>query len=96
MLLPPFAELREAQAEAFPANPPAATSSLALLQSVYRDPTLPLSTRMRAAVAALPFEFPKLSVNANINAGFASRMERAMEAIGKRAVIDAKPRAIDG
>ena len=35
---------------------------------------------MRAAIEAAPYVHPKLSVNANINAGFATRMERAMEA----------------
>jgi hypothetical protein len=34
-----------------------------------------LKNRLPAAQAALLFEFPKLSVNANINAGFASRLE---------------------
>jgi hypothetical protein len=65
------------------------------LQSVYRDPHVPLPVRLRAAEAAAPFCHPKLSFNANINAGFASRLERAMEAIGKRAVIDAKPAIIE-
>jgi hypothetical protein len=68
------------------------------LQGIYRGKIIPDGQRMKAAIAALPFEHPKLTVSANISAvGFASRLERAMVASGKRAVIDAtaKP-AIDG
>jgi hypothetical protein len=70
--------------------PPGATS-LDFLRGVYRDARLPLSVRMRAAIAALAFEHPKLSVNANINAGFAARMEQMMAARGLAPVIDARP-----
>ena len=60
-------------------------------QAVYRDPALPLSTRIRCAVATRPFEHPKLSVSANFGAaGFGSRYERIMEARGMRSVIDAR------
>jgi hypothetical protein len=61
---PPFAELNLDSAVRFdppPEGPPAETS-LALLQAVYRDPTMPLTTRMRAATVAIAYEHPKLSI----------------------------------
>jgi hypothetical protein len=70
-------------------------TSLDLLQAVYRNPDVPLSVRMRAAGMAIPYEFPKLSVVASIHdpAGFAERLERAIERSGVRPMmmIEAKP-----
>ena len=40
--------------------------SLDLLRAVYRNSSIPLSTRIRCAVAALPHEFPRLQVTAQI------------------------------
>ena|SRR5215468_4891067 len=65
-------------------------TSLSLLQQVYRNPSLPLLTRIRAATAALPHEHPKLAVTAVINEGdFAVQLDRAVER--SRKVIEAKP-----
>ena len=66
--------------------------SLDFLRSVYQDVQLPLSVRMRAAIAALPFENPKLAVTANINAqDFAAEIEGAIIRSGKAVVIESKP-----
>jgi hypothetical protein len=55
-------------------------TSLDLLQRVYRNPSLPLMTRMRAATAALPHEHPKLAVTTVVNVGdFADQLEKAIE-----------------
>jgi hypothetical protein len=68
---------------------PEGATSLDFMQAVYRDPAQPTTRRMRAAVAALPFEHPKLSVNANIDTNFAARMEEIARLRGKSNVIDA-------
>src|SRR6516162_1080159 len=71
--------------------------SLDLLQAVYRCSSLPLATRMRAAIAALPFEVPKLAVTALVSEqDFATLLDRRLKrieemkanAIGATPVID--------
>jgi hypothetical protein len=58
-------------------------SALGLLQSIYRDQGLPLSTRMRAAALALPHESPRLTAVANVNVfDFSDRLEKAISRSG--------------
>jgi hypothetical protein len=54
---------------------PEGASSLDFLRAIYRDPRQPMTRRMRAAVAALPFECPKLAVTAVVegSSDFATR-----------------------
>jgi hypothetical protein len=68
-------------------------TSLDLLRAIYRRADLPLSTRMRAATAALPHEHPKLAVTTVVNAGdFADQLERAVErSRNVSPMIEAKP-----
>jgi hypothetical protein len=68
------------------------SGSLDFLRAIYRSPDQPLQRRMRAAIAALPLEHPKLSVSANIgpNVNFAKGLERALK------TIRSEPLVIDG
>ena len=68
---------------------PANGTSLDLLQQVYRNPSLPLPTRIRAATAALPHEHPKLAVTAMVTSDdFAIQLDRAIE---RSRMIETKP-----
>jgi hypothetical protein len=52
---------------------------LSFLKAVYMNADLPLSVRMRAAIAALPFELPKLAVTAVVSdQNFAEALERRL------------------
>jgi hypothetical protein len=66
-------------------------SPLEFLQSVYSDRQVPLHVRVKAACEAAQYVHPKLSIAANYNAGFASRLEAMMSARGLHPVIDARP-----
>jgi hypothetical protein len=70
-------------------------TALQLLQSVYQNPTVGLTTRMRAAMACLPFEVPKLAVTALISeSDFATVLDRRLkhlEEIRNGKLIEAQP-----
>jgi len=56
--------------------------SLDLLRAVYRNSSLALTTRMRAAIAALPHEVPKLAVTAVVSEqDFATVLDRRLKRI---------------
>src|SRR5262245_28451926 len=65
-------------------------TSLKFLQTIYRNPEVPLPVRMKAAAIAIEYELPRLAVTATINSGdFAVQLDRAIER--SRTVIEAKP-----
>jgi hypothetical protein len=69
-------------------------TSLEFLQAVYCNDQLPLTTRMRAAIAALPFEVPKLAVTAVVSEqDFATLLDRRLKRIEemKAKAIEATP-----
>jgi hypothetical protein len=64
-------------------------TSLDLLQAIYRSTSMPRNTRMRAATAALPFEYPKYVAVAQFNEhSFAARLEQRLQ---RMKVIEATP-----
>ena len=56
-------------------------TALDYLQSIYRNPTEPEHRRLRAAMAALPFESPKLQTTAILRDAhtFAAALDRAIQ-----------------
>src|SRR5215831_6947730 len=63
--------------------------SLDLLRAVYRSNHLPLHTRMRAAISALPHEVPKLIATAVMNEGsFADLLERRLKRIEQQKLLE--------
>src|SRR5262249_35066525 len=73
---------------------PADGISLDLLKAVYRNNQFPLTTRMRAAIAALPFEVPKLAVTAVVSEqDFATLLDRRLARIAE---AKANPQIING
>ena len=66
-------------------------SALSFLQACYRNPSLNLTTRMRAAVAALPFESPKLAVTAVVSEqDFAAVLDRRLQRIEEMRLLENK------
>jgi hypothetical protein len=66
-------------------------SALSFLQACYRNPSLNLTTRMRAAIAALPFESPKLAVTAVVSEqDFATVLDRRLKRIEEMKLLERK------
>jgi len=63
-------------------------TSLELLQEVYRDPMVPLHTRIRCAIEAAPYEYPKKpsSMSIHYDETFAGRLERAVLIVERRLI----------
>jgi hypothetical protein len=70
--------------------------SIDLLRAVYRNNQLPLTTRMRAAMAALKHEVPALIATAVVNEGdFATILDRRivrLQEIESAKLIEAQPK----
>ena len=67
-------------------------TSLKFLQTIYRNPEVPLPVRMKAAAIAIEYELPRLAVTATVNAGdFAVQLDQAVERSRKVSMIEAKP-----
>src|SRR6516165_5497 len=99
--LPSFAKITQ-RSEPTLEDDPLQLSANALglegLQAVYRNPRLPLQMRIRAMIAALPFETPKLAVTATVSENdFATLLDRRLKRIEemKANAIEATP-VIDG
>lgn len=63
-----------------------------ILRLVYTDPAAPIEARLQCALAALPFEKPRLTAAAiqiRNDDNLATKMERAQARLDGRAVIDA-------
>jgi hypothetical protein len=70
--------------------------SLDLLQAVYRSNAQPLAVRLRAAIAALPHEVPKLIATAQVNEGsFAELLEQRLKRVAEAKLIEHQRPAIE-
>jgi hypothetical protein len=91
--------------EFFDAEPPlpftANGTSLEFLQAIYRSAEQPMIRRMKAAIATLPFEHPRLSATLAVQAddSFAARLQAAIARSNGAAayrLIEAAPSAANG
>jgi hypothetical protein len=66
---------------------------LDFLQAVYRNPALPLATRIRASIAAAQYVHPKISVVASSGdpRNFADRLEKLIREQNRPKLIEHAP-----
>jgi len=65
--------------------------ALEFLQTIYMNDELPLLTRVRVAIACLPFESPKLIATAVMNEGsFAELLDRRLKRIEEMKLVENK------
>lgn len=63
-----------------------------LLKEVYQNPEVPLPVRMRAAIAAIPFETPKLAVTAQVSENdFAALLDARIKRHEQAKLIEHQP-----
>jgi hypothetical protein len=66
--------------------------SIDLLRQVYRNPSIPLPVRMRAAISCLPFETPKLAVTYQASeSDFASLLDQRIKRYQEMKLIAHQP-----
>jgi hypothetical protein len=64
--------------------------ALEFLQAIYMDDELPLLTRVRVAIACLPFETPKLAIVAQVSdQDFATLLDQRIARYEKMKLIEA-------
>jgi hypothetical protein len=70
--------------------------ALEFLQAVYCDNELPLPVRMRAAIAALPFESPKLAVTAMVSEqDFATLLDQRLKRMEAMKTVEARAQPVE-
>jgi len=91
-MLSPLDELKSYHPSLSEPMVPVKVSALETLKAIYQNAEMPLHTRMRAAVAALPFESPKLAVTAVVTTqDFAERLEKAKARSDAVRLLPARP-----
>jgi hypothetical protein len=68
--------------------------SLDLLRAVYRNPCIPLATRIRAAGLAIPYETPKLAVTGIVEADgdIAAILDRRIKRLQESSSLNTSPK----